>query len=153
MTSGVVRRGSTVRRPLGPWTPAVHSLLRHLEEVGFPGGPRVVGIDGDVEVLTFIDGEVAVDPTWEPGRGQRLAGPVRTEKSLETMARLLADYHVAVRGFDPPEPLFRFHPHARRPTELICHALRYLVGEDIIFGRLPKLHPPAMVWSTRRTFG
>jgi hypothetical protein len=29
MSSGVVRVGDTVRRPAGPWTPAVHALLTH----------------------------------------------------------------------------------------------------------------------------
>ena len=41
----VVRVGDTVRRPVGRWTPAVHSLLRHLEAVGFEGAPRVLGFD------------------------------------------------------------------------------------------------------------
>lgn len=30
--SPVVRIGDTVRRPSGAWTPAVHALLRHLED-------------------------------------------------------------------------------------------------------------------------
>ncbi|GLY80483.1 hypothetical protein Airi01_087500 [Actinoallomurus iriomotensis] len=30
----VVRLGDTVRRPTHPWTPAVHALLGHLEQVG-----------------------------------------------------------------------------------------------------------------------
>ena len=32
----VYRRGSVVIRETGPWTPAVHALLRHLEEVASP---------------------------------------------------------------------------------------------------------------------
>jgi len=31
----VVRVGDTVRRPVGPRTPAVHALLRHFERVGW----------------------------------------------------------------------------------------------------------------------
>ena len=42
---GAVRVGETVRRPAGPWTPAVHALLRHLAGNGFPGSPRPLGID------------------------------------------------------------------------------------------------------------
>jgi hypothetical protein len=54
----VVRVGDTVRRPLHPWTPAVHALLRHLEALEFPYSPRVLGIDGEGgEILTFLDGE------------------------------------------------------------------------------------------------
>ena len=55
MSSGVVRVGDTVRRPAGPWTPAVHALLTHLHAAGFPGAPRPLGIDEHGrEVLTFI---------------------------------------------------------------------------------------------------
>jgi len=39
-TGGVVRKGQTVRRPAGPWTPAVHALLAHLHAAGFAGAPR-----------------------------------------------------------------------------------------------------------------
>jgi hypothetical protein len=39
----VLRHGDTVLRPAGPWTPAVHALLIHLENAGFAGSPRVVG--------------------------------------------------------------------------------------------------------------
>ena len=61
MSSGVVRSGDTVRRPAGPWTPAVHALLAHLHDVGFRGAPRPLGIDErGREVLPFIPGT----PAW-----------------------------------------------------------------------------------------
>ena len=48
-----VRVGDTVRRRAGPWTPAVHALLRYLESAGFEA-PRVVGMDAQGrEVLGF----------------------------------------------------------------------------------------------------
>ena len=72
MTSGMVRRGDRLLRPMGPWSPAVHEYLRHLEAAGFDGAPRLLGIEGDREVLTFIDGDVANDPRWQPGHGHRL---------------------------------------------------------------------------------
>ena len=37
MTSGLVRHGDRVRRPTGPWSPAVHEYLRHLASAGFEG--------------------------------------------------------------------------------------------------------------------
>lgn len=43
MTGGIVRRGDQVRRPMGPWSPAVHEYLRHLESAAFAGAPRVLG--------------------------------------------------------------------------------------------------------------
>lgn len=59
----VVRVGETVRRPLGPWSPAVHALLRHFEAVGFDGAPRFLGVDDKGrEMLSYIGGEAAVAP-------------------------------------------------------------------------------------------
>ena len=54
-------------RDAGPWTSAVHALLRHLEDVGFAAAPRVVGSGLDREgreVLTFINGEFTQPGPW-----------------------------------------------------------------------------------------
>ncbi len=57
----VVRVGDTVGRGTGPWTPAVHHLLRHLESGGFDGTPRVLGTDADDrEILTYIEGDAGL---------------------------------------------------------------------------------------------
>lgn len=62
-TPGVVRAGDTVRRPTGPHSPFVHDLLRYLEDVGFDGAPRLLGVDErGREILTFVEGEVAHEP-------------------------------------------------------------------------------------------
>ena len=71
--------GRAVRRPIGRWTPAVHDLLTHLATVGFPGSPRLLGIDGsDREVLEFVPGEVGTLAPSEPlpawSRHRRRAG-------------------------------------------------------------------------------
>lgn len=59
ITVGVVRVGDTVRRPVGPHSPFVHRLLRHLEDVGTDGAPRLLGIDAKGrEILSFQHGEV-----------------------------------------------------------------------------------------------
>jgi len=66
----VLRHGDTVLRPAGPWTPAVHALLNHLENAGFTGSPRVVGngYDGDGrEVLTYIPGGFVHPHAWSDG--------------------------------------------------------------------------------------
>jgi hypothetical protein len=53
---GATRVGDTVRRNAGPWTPAVHSLLRHLQSKGFDGAPLPLGIDDQGrEILTFLE--------------------------------------------------------------------------------------------------
>jgi Phosphotransferase enzyme family len=94
MSSGVVRVGDTVRRPAGPWTPAVHALLGHLHSAGFHGAPRPLGIDEHGrEILTFIPGTVA----W-PGNFH-LLGP---GDRLRRVARLVREFHDAVESFRPP---------------------------------------------------
>ncbi|MFB9835571.1 phosphotransferase [Actinoallomurus acaciae] len=121
MTRGVLRRGGRVLRPLGPWSEAVHEYLRHLESVGFPGAPRVLGVEGDREVLTYLDGEVAADPAWQPGRGHRLPAHARGDEALIGAGRLIRDLHEASRGFRPRRTAYRFHPCPPRPGQIISH--------------------------------
>lgn len=92
----VVRIGDTVRRPVQPWTPAVHALLRHLEDVGFPYAPRVKGIDGQGrDILTYVEGK----------SGPKGWAGVVDDAGLMAFARLLRAYHDAVTGFRLPEGL------------------------------------------------
>jgi len=121
MTSGMARRGDRLLRPMGPWSPAVHEYLRHLEAAGFDGSPRVLGIEGDREVLTFIDGDVANDPLWEPGHGHRLPPYARTEVALHGAARLIRRLHQAAAGFRPAMTSYRFHPYPPKAGEIISH--------------------------------
>lgn len=120
-TSGLERRGSELLRPVGPWTPAVHEYLKHLETVGFRGAPRVVGIEGDHEVLTFLEGDVLADPEWEPGRGNPLPAYARTDDVLAAVGHLLRELHEASRSFKPQRTDYRFHPHAPNPGEIVSH--------------------------------
>ncbi|MEU4116128.1 hypothetical protein AB0F71_16725 [Kitasatospora sp. NPDC028055] len=49
----VKRIRNTVRRPVGPWTSAVHNLLRRPEAVGQEHARRALGLDEQGrEVLT-----------------------------------------------------------------------------------------------------
>ncbi|SEG92997.1 Phosphotransferase enzyme family protein [Nonomuraea solani] len=109
----VVRVGDTVRRPVHPWTPAVHALLRHLEEAGFPYSPRVLGIDEEGrEILTYLDGESG------PEGWAKVVG----DAGLTSFARLLRDYHDVAAGFRPPQGLTWSSGEAEpREDEVICH--------------------------------
>ena len=94
VSQGVVRVADTVRRPTGPWTPAVHALLDHLHRAGYRGAPRPLGTDAQGrEVLSFAPGH-----TFWPERMDRLAPPER----LCRVARLIREFHEAVAGFSPP---------------------------------------------------
>ncbi|MEO3810433.1 aminoglycoside phosphotransferase family protein [Sphaerisporangium sp. B11E5] len=111
--SNVTRSGGTVRRAARPWTGAVHALLRHLEETGFAGAPRLVGTgldDDGNEVLTYIEGTV-VHPRPLPGEAIWQAG------------RLLGDLHAATAGFRLP-PRLSWQPwwaHRDGPGSVIGH--------------------------------
>lgn len=121
MTAGIVRRGDQVLRPAGPWSPAVHEYLRHLEAAGFGGSPRVLGADGGSEVLSYLDGDVAADPLWQPGHGHRLPAFARTERALRGAGTLLRSLHAASAGFRPVRTEYRYHPYPPRDGEIVSH--------------------------------
>ena len=89
----VVRRGDTVVRETGSWAPTVHALLRHLEEAGFSGAPRVKGSgfdDRGRETLEFIEGEVVHPGPWD-------------EAALPHLGNLLRELHAAAATFTAPD--------------------------------------------------
>jgi hypothetical protein len=103
----VQRVGNTIRRATGPWTPAVHALLQHLEAVGFDAAPRVLGIDEQGRaVLTFVEGE---ETTW-------------SDDELAVAGRLVRGYHDAVASFVPP-PKASWQALVGTPAEheVVCH--------------------------------
>jgi Phosphotransferase enzyme family len=110
----VFRVGSTVRRTSGPWTPAVHALLRHLEAVGFVESPRVLGIDDrGREILTFIEGETL---GWTGWPEVMLGGD-----GIVQLGELLRRFHEAVRGFRPPDGARWRNPLAPLGAEIVRH--------------------------------
>lgn len=88
--SRVVRVGDTVRR--APGSTAVRALLRHLEDVGFDGAPRHLGLDEQGrEVLSFVEGDVPLPP-YPPW--------ALTDLALEDLGRLLRRLHDATAGVE-----------------------------------------------------
>jgi hypothetical protein len=93
---GAVRVGGTVRRTAGPWTPAVHALLAHLDAKGFTGAPRPLGLDErGREVLTFLEGETV-------GSGKPWPAWTHADDTLDQVARWMRSYHQAAADFVPP---------------------------------------------------
>jgi Phosphotransferase enzyme family len=110
--STLAKVGNTVRRSTGPWTPAVHALLRHLETAGFDGAPRVLGVDArGREVLTYV-----------PGHVPRAASPdVCTDRALVELGGLLRRYHEAVSGFALPPGMGWYGEADPGPGGVVCH--------------------------------
>jgi hypothetical protein len=104
---GALRIGTTVHRPTGPWTPAVHALLDHLSP-RLPCVPRVLGTDDEGrEVLDHLPGTV-IDLQHES----------LTDRQLRALVTWTAAFHEAVADFTHPGP-WRHFP-VPRPT-LIGH--------------------------------
>lgn len=88
MTPGIVRVGSTLRRPTTDRSPFVQAVLLHLEARGFEGAPRFLGIDSQGrEILTYVEGEVLDG-----------APVVISDGRLRTAARLVREFHDATAG-------------------------------------------------------
>jgi len=104
--TGVERLGNTVRRVRGEWTPAVHALLEHLHTVGFSAAPRVLGVDGAVEVLSFVPG----------------GGPTHSDDELAQVGELIRALHAATASFlPPPDARWQFMVGAPHAGAVICH--------------------------------
>ncbi|MBV9172435.1 MAG: hypothetical protein JOZ81_20360 [Chloroflexi bacterium] len=87
-TPGVVRVGSTVRRPLKPDSDFIHELLNHFEQHGFDGAPRYLGIDDRGRAtLSFIEGFAP------PHNGYTL-----TENAVAAGAKLVRAVHDLTAG-------------------------------------------------------
>lgn len=86
----VSRQGDVVLRPSNPWTPSVHALLKHLEQVGFMAAPRVIGSgftpDGR-EMLSYAEGEFVHPGPW-------------SDEALVEVGRMLRQLHNATASFE-----------------------------------------------------
>ncbi|MBO0682349.1 MAG: phosphotransferase [Candidatus Dormibacteraeota bacterium] len=110
----VIQVGDTVRRTTGEWTPAVHALLAHLDQAGFDGAPRALGVDeAGREVLSFLEGEVGRIP---------LPGFMRSDATLAAVARMLRRLHDATITFaSPVGARWRQAATDPGPVEVVCH--------------------------------
>jgi hypothetical protein len=88
----VYRSGDVVIRDAGPWTPTAHKLLRHLEDVGFPGATRIVDSGFDAqgrETLSYVEGEFTHPGPW-------------TLDGAASVGLLLRQLHTATASFGAP---------------------------------------------------
>jgi mutator protein MutT len=108
---GAVRVGLTVRRPTGPWTPAVHNLLAFLGTAGLDGVPRVLGFDArGREVLTYRAGR-ALDVDTETASDDLLVEAVLW----------LRRYHDVVAAYRPTNATWRTSSAELSGGQIVCH--------------------------------
>ena len=101
VTSGVVRIGDTVRRPLATNAVFAQRLLRHLELVSFDAAPRHLGVDEKGrQILSFIEGDVPSD----------CRAAVWSDAELGAIASLLRRFHDATSGAE-----------VASGAEVVCH--------------------------------
>lgn len=125
---GAVRVGDTVRRPAGPWTPAVHALLGHLRSAGLDGVPEARGLDDQGrEILMLIPGRtIARDE-------------IVSDALLADGVSWLRRYHDVVARYRPAgEVPWRHGRRALGPGELVCHndpaAYNWIADGDRVVG-------------------
>lgn len=108
----VHRVGDVVVRSTGPWSATVRTVLRHLDDVGFDGAPRVVddGVEGGRETLTYVEGDLAFPNGW-------------SDVGLTDLGRLLRRFHDAVVTYvAPTDPVWQpWYLRVEGPDAVIGH--------------------------------
>ncbi|CAA9572523.1 MAG: hypothetical protein AVDCRST_MAG87-2560 [uncultured Thermomicrobiales bacterium] len=101
----VHRYGDSIVRPISPWTPAVHSLLNHLDRVGFGGAPHVAHLASSLEgfeAVEYITGDVDARRVW-------------SDDGIRGLGQLLRSLHSATASYRPP-PDAEWQPSVLRPV-------------------------------------
>lgn len=94
VTPGITRVADTVRRPVRPFTTAIHAYLTHLHQAGFSDAPKPLGIDEQGrEALSFVEGDVPREPLPPEATG---------EDVLAALAGLIRRLHDAAQSWTPP---------------------------------------------------
>jgi hypothetical protein len=112
---GAVLIDGVVHKQAAPWTPTVHALLRHLEQAGVDGVPRVLGFDEQGrQMLSYLPGEVIGGrepwPAW-----------VREESTLVQVGQWLRRVHDATADFTPPAGERWFIDRTMQPGWIVGH--------------------------------
>jgi len=97
VTEGLVRIGDTVRRPRLAGSDLVEAALRFLEDAGFDGAPRFLGIDAQGrQALSFVPGQVAGRP-WPDW--------IADDERIVSVAGLVRRFDDAMQAFGIPDDL------------------------------------------------
>lgn len=107
----VTIEGQIVTRPASAESEIVHGFLRHLRGKGLECVPEPIGILGDLEQQTFIDGADGGDGWYHQ----------HTDQGLASAARLLRAIHDAGRDWVPPAHALWEAPVVDGEDVVSCH--------------------------------
>jgi len=112
----VYKDGQTVIRSQGAWSPTIHRLLLHLENVGFTSCPRFLGInDNEQEILTFVPGDCLENYPSKVDQKKHLEG-------IQMLGRKMRAFHDATASFiQKDSDVWMFVYPGSLETEVICH--------------------------------
>ena len=112
--SAIYRDGEVVYRPLQPWSPTIHFILKHFEQTNVVECPRFLGVNQDQDILSFVVGNTYNYP---------LVGAIATADSLISAGKLLRKIHdstaLLLKEIDVNAHEWMLEP--REPFEVICH--------------------------------
>lgn len=112
---GAVRVGDTVRRPTGPWTPAVHALMDHVRASGVPCVPELLGTDTEGrEVLRYVPGRTV-------GDAEHVDPAFRRPAVVASVGAWLRAMHDSTSSFPGQARTWRRGVLARREQAVISH--------------------------------
>lgn len=111
----VTRKGNVVYRSGGPWVPTIHTLLRHLHEVGFDLAPQPLGeTDDGREMISFLPGEPMPREDWR--------AEMFTDTALVEAGTMLRRLHEATVGLTfPPGTMWRSGPAGKQVGQVVRH--------------------------------
>lgn len=92
---GVVRIGSTTRRPVRPSSPLMRDVLAHLQRSGFEAAPRWLGVDEHGrDILSWIEGDTFTERSkLHPYIGDSAERILFADEQIAAAMRLLRRYH------------------------------------------------------------
>ncbi len=143
--SAIYRYGDVVYRPLQPWSPTIHQLLKHLEHSNVHQCPRFIGIKENQEILSFITGDTYNYP---------LVGAITSAEALTSAAKLLRKIHDATASLlsqmDLSKQQWMLEP--KEPFEVVCHGdftpYNVALSKNLVVGvfDFDTAHPAPRVW-------
>ena len=116
-TSSLYKKGNIVYRKQRENSETVHRLLKHLKNKGFDKAPEFLGIDGEFEMLSFVDGEC-----FEPEEYPFTNDENKRLEIIRKSAKILRKYHDLTADFEVKETdKWWLTYNGKMPEEVICH--------------------------------